>query len=165
MVVSSIRSFVRCLLFVWRWWCRIFSVCAQRHYTANQNVCRLRSSASLNTQKFRTPFGPAYMRMSHTHTHTHTHTHRGRINWAWAREQKKHTEIFGYRSCLHQLAIRIHLPAVLPWDISVCAFYKKKIQFICTSWRRVWGNGGIAPLILNLDTRWRWVVTVTCLAH
>jgi hypothetical protein len=25
------------------------------------------------------------------------------------------------------------------------------------------GSGGIDPLILNFDTRWRWVVTTSCL--
>jgi hypothetical protein len=28
----------------------------------------------------------------------------------------------------------------------------------------IWRNGGIAPLILNLGTRWRWVVTYMCLS-
>ena len=31
---------------------------------------------------------------------------------------------------------------------------------LCTPWRHI-GNGGVAPLILNLDIRWRWVVRFT----
>jgi len=37
---------------------------------------------------------------------------------------------------------------------------KKGGVFLCRLWRNV-GNGSLAPLILNLSTRWRWVVSFT----
>jgi hypothetical protein len=33
--------------------------------------------------------------------------------------------------------------------------------FLCFNWTPYWGSGGIAPRILDLETRWRWVLSFT----
>jgi hypothetical protein len=48
----------------------------------------------------------------------------------------------------------------------VCTVQRLAMLFLCLSnWARrhvtPWGGGGIAPRILNLSTRWRWVVSFT----
>jgi len=39
----------------------------------------------------------------------------------------------------------------------------RKVMFLgaysCVFYDGIWGNRGVGPLILNLDTRWRWVVS------
>jgi hypothetical protein len=55
------------------------------------------------------------------------------------------------------------LHAWLPWITDI---YVKVKVFMCLTKRRhamktCWGSGGIAPCIINLVARWRWVVSFT----
>jgi len=48
------------------------------------------------------------------------------------------------------------------WSLSDVKLRFRKVKLsVCMPWRHVWGSGGTALLILNLATRWHWVVTFT----